>query len=293
MYRGFDKKELETQYSPSSCIEDIMVYINQYVDSSKAVLAKAQSDNTVIENISYGDSKEQTLDLYLPKEQGNKTGKLQVYIHGGYWQELSKNESSFAAANFQQHNCHFAVINYTLAPNATLSEIVEENRKALIHLYLNAAKYGYDAEEIYLSGSSAGGHLTLMMLLTDWTQYGVNENQAKRLVKGVGAVSGVYDLEPIQYTYVNDPLKLTFTETIQNSPILHQVKNRCPVILAYGENETAEFKRQSLEMSVFLKHQGIEVELKEIPERNHFDVIMDLSNADSWLFQQTAKQMGL
>jgi len=293
MYRGFDKKQLETQYSPSSCIDDIMVYINQYIDNSKAVLEQAQSDKSVIENISYGDTKEQTLDLYLPKDLAQKTGKLQVYIHGGYWQELSKNESSFAASNFQQHDCHFAVINYTLAPKASLSEIVEENRKALVHLYLNAEKYGFHKEEIYISGSSAGGHLALMMLLTDWAMYGLNAEQAKSFIKGVCAVSGVYDLEPIQYTYVNDPLKLTFTETIQNSPILHQVKNPCPIILAYGENETSEFKRQSMEMSVFLKQQGLDVELKEISERNHFDVIMDLSDSDSWLFQQTIKQMGL
>jgi len=132
-----------------------------------------------------------------------------------------------------------------------------------------------------------------MMLLTDWNEFDSQFKLPKNLVKGVCAVSGVFDLEPIQQTYINEPLKLTTLEMIQNSPINYPVKNHCPVILAYGDNETSEFKRQSHEMAVWLGSQGIRVELNEIEGRNHFDVIMDLGHEDSWLFKQTAKQMEL
>ena len=292
MYRGFDKATLEREYSPSSCIDDIMVYINQYIDVSKTNLDAAKRQARVIENIAYGAHQDETLDLFLPQLDSTEKRKLQVYIHGGYWQELTKNESAFAAANFQHQGCHFAVINYSLAPNASLTEIVEQNRRALVYLYEQAEAYGYDRDEIYISGSSAGGHLALMMLLTDWQEFEHQVKLPKNLVRGVCAVSGVFDLEPIQHTYINDPLKLTTMEMIQNSPINYPVKNVCPVILAYGDNETSEFKRQTHEMQVWLQSQGIPVEFSEIAERNHFDVIMDLGHTDSWLFKQTAKQMG-
>ena len=293
MYRGFDKATLEKEYSPSSCIDDIMVYINQYIEVSKANLELARRKESVIENIQYARHADETLDLFLPFDKEQAKRKLQVYIHGGYWQELSKNESAFAANQFQNKGCHFAVINYTLAPNASLTEIVEQNRKALVYLYEHADEYGFDRDQIYISGSSAGGHLALMMLLTDWPTIESLYKLPKDLVKGVCAVSGVFDLEPIPQTYINDPLKLTTLEMLQNSPINYPVKNTCPIILAFGNNETSEFKRQSNEMAIWLKSQGLNLILNEIEGRNHFDVIMDLADERSWLYQQTASQMGL
>jgi len=291
MYREFDKNQLETQYSPSSCVDDIMVYINQYIHSSANNLDVAKVQDAVLENIAYGEDEDERIDLFLPFADTRWQKKLQVYIHGGYWQELSKNESSFAANNFQSHGCHFAVVNYSLAPKANMSEIVEQNRQALVYLYRNAERLGYNKEEIYLSGSSAGGHLCLMMALTDWRQYG--EDLPADLVKGVCAVSGVYDLEPIALTYVNNPLNLSANEIRQFSPLRHITQPLCPMILAFGDNETSEFKRHSLEMLEAIEKVQGETPFAEIHGRNHFNVILDLGDRDTWLFKQVAVQMGL
>ncbi|OUS28790.1 hypothetical protein A9Q98_07115 [Thalassotalea sp. 42_200_T64] len=288
LYRNYDLKNLEREYSPSSCVDDINIYIKQYVERSDKATQLAEQQGKVLKNLSYGDSADEMLDLFLPTV-GN-TKKLQVYIHGGYWQELSKDESSFAATNFQRHGCYFAVINYSLAPNATMTEIVEQNRRALAWLFENAERLGFNGNEIYLSGSSAGAHLAMMMLQTHWPDY-LNNTQASaksNLVKGVCAVSGIYDIEPIALTYINEPLQLSAQEIDRCSPLRHDVINHCPVILAYGEDETAEFKRQTAAIAALVFE-----DVFEIPERNHFDVIIDLADDGSWLCQQVFQQMAV
>ncbi|NQY63149.1 MAG: alpha/beta hydrolase [Alteromonadaceae bacterium] len=310
MYKKFDDATLEREYSPSSCVSDINIYIEQYIQYSQEVTNKALEENSVLMNLSYGDCDDQVLDLYFPigKETNGTTSqkttsqkttspkKLQIYIHGGYWQELSKDESSFAARNFQQHDCYFAVINYSLAPNASLTEIVEQNRLAIAWLASVAQSYGFDANEIYLSGSSAGAHLTMMMLQTPWHHYlSVNAPVDKNIpfIKGICAVSGIYDIAPLVNTSINKALQLSEEEVQNNSPIYHDITNKCPVILAYGDNETDEFKRQSSEMATKLKQQNVNLQKKEIADRNHFDVILDLASPNTWLCQQVFKQMNI
>jgi len=295
MYQNFDLKTLEREYSPSSCIDDIGVYIQQYIIQSQQALLTAKQNNKVLENIRYGSKDDEVLDLFLPFETVKTVQtkqKLHVYIHGGYWQELSKNESCFAATNFQQQGYHFAVINYSLAPDATLTEIVEQNRQALVWLYQHAEVYGYDKNEIYLSGSSAGAHLAMMMALTDWKKY---LNVKINIIKGICAVSGIYDLTPIALTTINEPLQLTKKEITENSPSLLELDKEglkdCQVIIAYGDNETSEFKRQSTAMVNQLTALGLDITFSQISSRNHFDVIVDLAFSKSWLSQKIIKQM--
>lgn len=297
LYQQLDLKTLETEYSPSSCVDDINVYINQYITLSKQNLCTAQQQKKVLENLQYGHSSNEVLDLFLPFDSNNCQKKIHVYLHGGYWQELSKNESCFAANNFQQQGFHFAVINYSLAPEATLTEIVEQCRQATVWLYQHANEFGYDNNNIYISGSSAGGHLAMMLALTDWSKYLTVESN---IVKGICAVSGIYDLTPIAQTYINKPLQLTSQEIVENSPLLialannHAAKKRlagCEIILAYGDNETDEFKRQTNAMKNALTTEKITVSSAEIPERNHFNVIVDLAELSSWLSEKVLQQM--
>ena len=296
---------LEQEYSPSSCVDDIMIYIQQYIDQSQTVIQQAVSDNSVLRNLSYGDpqcknKEDEVLDLFLPAHHSTKGQaaataqgkKLHVFIHGGYWQELTKEESAFAANTFQQAGHYFAVINYSLAPKASLTEIVEQNRRALAWLVSHADELGFDANEIYLSGSSAGAHLCLMMLQTDWPIYLAKSYLTKQpFIKGVCAVSGIYDIAPLLQTTINDALQLTPVEVEANSPLRHTTQNHCPVIIAFGDNETSEFKRQSLAMKAQLEKQGFAVTFSEIAGRNHFDVILDLGVKGAWLFEEVLKQM--
>ena len=304
-----EKEALEIEYSPSSCVDDIMIYIQQYIDQSQTVIEQAVRENSVLRDLKYTNSdntgKDEVLDLFLPTHHSARGKKLHVYIHGGYWQELTKEESAFAARTFQQAGHYFAVINYSLAPKASLTEIVEQNRRALAWLVSHADELGFDADEVYLSGSSAGAHLCLMMLQTDWQGYLANNHLSnsdlanspvtfapeKPFIKGVCAVSGIYDIAPLLHTTINAPLQLTEQEVESNSPLRHATQHRCPVIIAFGDNETSEFKRQSLAMKTQLEKQGFDITFSEITGRNHFDVILDLGVEGSWLFEEVLKQM--
>ena len=282
-----DLDQLNREYSPSSCIDDINVHIQQYVELSRIAKDQARALNKLHSDMRYGDRETQSLDLYLPTKASQR--KLMVYIHGGYWQELSKEESSFAATNFQQHGFHFAVLDYTLAPDASMNDIVEENRQAIAWLYKSASRFGYDPEQIYVCGSSAGAHLAMMMLQTHWPEY--ISGYRGSIVKGLCAVSGIYDLQPLLPTYVNDALKMDINEAKANSPIFYPVPKTVPIVMAVGNIETAEFKRQSQMMTETLRGQGLEVQFKVIDERNHFDVIIDLAEKSSWLSQQAIALM--
>jgi arylformamidase len=271
VYATFDQSDLDREYRPSSLIDDLDVYLDEYARASNEVKSGALQIRLCETDLQYGPGAEETLDLFT--SPGNVSAPLHVFIHGGYWQRLSKNESCFAAPMFQQHGSYFAALNYTLAPQQTLTGIVEETRRAISWLYQHADDWGFDREKIYLSGHSAGAHLAMMMLITDWPGLGLPAD----IIKGVCAISGVFDLEPVRLSYV----------------ILHELVNRCPVIFAYGDNETAEFKRQTDEYAKLLQDTGIRVTLSEINDRNHFDVILDLADADSWLSRQILGQMEL
>lgn len=287
IYANFDQSTLDREYSPSSMVEDIGVYLDEYERASHLAKKGALKEDLCKADLRYGESAEETLDLFLPADAPRPP--LQVFIHGGYWQLLSKNESCFAATAFQQQGSAFAAVNYTLAPHQSLTGIVRENRRAITWLYRNAEALGFDRDRIFLTGHSAGAHLAMMMLLTDWQSLGLPSD----LIKGVCAVSGVFDLEPVRLTYVNEKVGMDAAEAASLSPNLHHLVNRCPVIFAYGEHETAEFKRQSSEYHNALRDEGMTVTLRDIANRNHFDVILDLADADTWLSRQVFEQMGI
>ncbi|GAA4886573.1 alpha/beta hydrolase [Ferrimonas pelagia] len=273
VYGEWTLAELEREYSPSSCIEDIGYYLDRYATLSAA--ARKGGDGKLLLDCRYGDKPRQCLDLYLPRQQA--PAPLHIYIHGGYWQQLSKDESAFAAPMLNAQGVGLAVLNYTLAPQASLTEIVAEIRQAIVWCYQQAP--GVDRRNITLSGSSAGAHLVMMMSLTDWTQYGLPAEP----FAGALAVSGIYDLAPLVPTYINEAVQLSPQEVASLSPMVQPLSVSCPLLLAFGEIETAEFKRQSRDYYQRLSEAGLTVELASIPRRNHFDVILELTDADSLL----------
>jgi arylformamidase len=195
LYRNMDKNTLEREYSPSSCVDDIMIYINQYIEQSR--IAKEKLKHNLIKDVKYGSEPRSRMDIFTPKGT-KKSFPIHVFIHGGYWQELSNEESAFAAPNFIDHDIIFIALDYTLAPKANLFEIVSQVRKGIVYIIENAEKYGGDKNNITISGSSAGGHLVAEILSMDWQKYGYE----KCPLKGALAISGIYDLEPIVHNYV-------------------------------------------------------------------------------------------
>jgi len=271
---NLSEAEREREYSPSSCIGgDYMPFIEAYIDRS----AQAHTANPPV-SLSYGSSNTQSIDLFLPSGARGPVPVL-VFIHGGYWQELSKKESAFAAPACLDQGFAFAAIDYTLAPQATVSDIVAECRAAIAFLAHHGSDHGIDPDRMVVAGSSAGGHLAAMVALG---------GEARNCIRGAVMVSGVFALEPLIGTSINEALGLDAPAARASSPLLQDLEGFPPSVICWGENETDQFKRQS---TVFAQHlrdaAGASVEEFESPGRNHFDVILDLTDPDTPLGRAT------
>ena len=143
--------------------------------------------------------------------------------------------------------------------------------------------------DLYLAGHSAGGHLAAMALATQWPTFGLPEN----VIKGVCAISGVFDLEPICLCYLNEVVGLDADEARRNSPIHQPLHGRCPVTVAVGERETRAFHEQSRAFAAKLEREGWACRLLVQPGVDHFGIVMSLSEPDAPLVQAIARQMGL
>ena len=121
-----------------------------------------------------------------------------MFIHGGYWQRNSREMFASLIAGPYAHGWAAALPGYTLAPDASLTEIVAEINAALDWLAANGAAHGINGK-VVLSGWSAGGHLTAQCL------------GHPRVSAGL-AISGVFELGPIRDTYLNEKLRLTDDE---------------------------------------------------------------------------------
>ena len=266
----------EREYSPSSCLPDgdYRPFVAEYRRASDAAWAAldARSDVT-LETVRYGPAAAQTVDVAVPT--GGPTPPLLVFFHGGYWQELSKLDSRFAARDCADRGWAFAAVDYTLAPHATLPQIVEECRSSLRTLVGEAPALGVDTDRIVVAGSSAGAHLAAMVALT-----------AAPPVRGAVLVSGVFDLEPLIGTSVDHALTLDPATARATSPLHLDLEGFPPSVIAHGDNETAEFKAQSHALAA-----RIDSAVLEIPERNHFDVILDIAAPGTTLGDAVAALM--
>lgn len=221
----------------------------------------------------------QTLDIFAPDTDG---APILVFIHGGYWFFNSKDPRRFPAREFVPRGIAWVPINYRLAPTVPMFEIVADVRNAVKWLYLHAAEYGCDPERIYVSGNSAGGHLTAELLSDNWPeQYG----QPADVVKGACAISGLYDLEPLLECEPNEKLRLDLESARRYSPIYYLSGQATPSIIACGANESAEFRRQTAAYADILKDAGYPVTHMEVAGHDHFSIIGELANPESPLFR--------
>lgn len=265
------------QYNARASVEDFDACMAQY--EQLAAQAKAQTPG--IYDIHYGMGVAERLDLFPAARQPSP---LLVFIHGGYWHSQRKEEACSMAANFTQHGVAVATLEYTLQPEATLAEIVREVRSAIAWLYHHAGQYGIDPERIFVSGSSAGGHLCGMLIADDWQHlYQVPVN----VIKGALALSGLYDIRPLCDIYINDWMRLSPEQAATLSPLfMLPEKAHAQILLDVGAKETQGFRNQTLAYFAACREKGLNVALLEDRHNNHFTLVNELANPDSILFQR-------
>src|SRR5712672_3397017 len=212
-------------------------------------------------DLRYGPRERNRIDFLKSAEKGPTL----VFIHGGYWQQRSKEVFTLFAGGPMGHGINVALIGYTLAPDATLDEIVAEIHEGIDFLADKLPALGGDASRIVVSGWSAGGHLTSMAL-------------AHRHVKAGMAISGIYDLEPIRHSYLNAKLGLDEAISRRNSAIMQTGGAMKPLSLVAGSAELPLLRKQTADFACHRAKYGLPVTYEEIPGANHFTIMNEMTS---------------
>jgi len=211
------------------------------------------------------------LDLrYGPRERNRidfiKAGEnapTLLFIHGGYWQARSKEVFTIFAEGPMAHGINVALIGYTLAPDATLDQIVAEIRQGIDYLAGQLSVLGAAPGGVVVSGWSAGGHLTSMALSHPKVRAGM-------------AISGIYDLDPIRHSYLNEKLKLDGPMAHRNSPMMEPGGVAKPLSLAVGSAELPLLRKQTADFAGHRARYGLPVTYEEIPGADHFSIMGEM-----------------
>lgn len=262
LYRDMDRAALDAAYNNSAAVADSAAMMADFQARSDRLRAAPGSRL----DLRYGPAERNRIDYFA----AGRDRPVLVFIHGGYWQMRAKENFGFLAAGPLAHGIHVAFVAYTLAPEARLEGIVAEVRSAIAWLATHAAEFGGDPARIYVSGWSAGGHLTAMAM-------------DEPAVKGGLAISGIYDLEPIRLCYLNQKLQLDLAEAGRMSPLLHLPPSSPPLVLAYGSDELPELQRQSETFAAARARAGLPSRLARLDGHNHFTILEELANPEGAL----------
>ncbi|CAF3334742.1 unnamed protein product [Rotaria socialis] len=229
------------------------------------------------------------IDIYLPSNtiqllpniDSIKPKAIFVYLHGGYWQFFSRNESAFMAQVMSEAQILTAVIGYPIAPHATIGQIVTCVEQALVKILEWAMKLSI---KVFICGHSAGGHLAATLLLINWkNKYNIDHET----FGGFFLISGVFDLVPLVSTYVNIPLGMTIAVAKNQSP-LHRDSNdywsalkHVPILCVHAQYDSPAFHEQNRQYGSCLEKNGFNnVKTIQFDNFDHFDIIEQLEIRD-------------
>jgi len=266
VYRGMDQATLDAAYNNGAHVGETKRA--QYAADRKTRSDAFRAAHRGRLDVRYGEGARQRLDVFSCGTPGAPTV---VFIHGGYWQMNDKEPSSFVGDALLPAGFNLVLVEYTLAPAARLDAIVAEVRAGVAWTIEHAKEIGGDPGRVFVSGSSAGGHLTAAAM-TD-----------ARLAGGI-AISGLYDLEPIQLNYLNEKLGLDRAEAERNSPLRHLPDRAAPLVVSVGLDELPELIRQSDEYWKAWQARGLPGRWMPIAGHDHFSILEELARPDGRLF---------
>jgi arylformamidase len=264
----------EAEYNNRTRIADYPQIIERWRAESARVRSSARADL----DQPYGPGERQRYDLY---RAGAPDAPLLIYIHGGYWQLGSRQDTAFVSRAFTAAGIDVALPSYSLCPAVSVLDIIDELRRCVAALWAKTRK------RPVVAGHSAGGHLTAALLATDW---GALPDAPADLVRAGCAISGVFELAPLIATKMNTALQLDPETAARASPLLWPAPppDRT-LVAAVGGEETPEFHRQSRAITERWASAGVTAEYVSIAGANHFTVVDELTRADSALFLRIAR----
>ena len=261
VWEGFTLTELARAYSPRATVGNMAAIFDAWRADGTAFRTRH-----LTAELAYGPLQAETLDLYLPPDARGPR-PLWIFIHGGYWQAIDKAHNAQFAAGMLEAGYAVAMLNYSLAPAASLAAIVDQIRRCVSFLAAEAAALGCDPHDIHIAGHSAGGHLAAMIVCGP-------EGGA---IRSCLALSGLFDLAPLACLPMGRLVRFDQAEAIARlSPRHLQRLPHVRIGVAVGGNESSEFHRQSIDFAAAWGHAPCRI----VAGKNHFDLLDGLNGGE-------------
>ena len=275
LYRQFhSQEEIDQEYDLRHSVEDPIPFRNFYSASNKLTAQTL----TCQHKIPYGPSLDETLDIF-PVEK--KKAPVLVFIHGGYWRSKQSEDYHFVALGPHREDILTVVVNYSLCPKVRIDEISRQCRAALVWVSKNIASYGGDPEAVVVVGHSAGGQQVAQLLSTPWqANYGISQP-----IRAAMSISGLFDLRPLQYSFLQPKLMLDAITIERESPLFQLPESAPHLTISVGDEEPAEFVRQSKDYYQAWREQALPGSYFE-QEANHYTAINGMTQPGSRLMEE-------
>jgi arylformamidase len=274
LYRVFSRQEeIDDQYDIERSVPDGRHFAELFTRRS----AETRRDLDCRLDVRFGPTVEETLDIF---PAADPAAPILVFIHGGYWRRLSSKEFSFVARGPVALGITMVITNYALCPKVTLPEITRQSRAAIAWLYKTEGTFAGNPERIYVSGHSAGGHQVARLLSTNWVEdYGLPRD----VIKGGLSISGLFDLRPLRFSFLQPMLQLTPDIVHTESPLFTLPPRAAPLVATVGGDESTEFRRQSADFIKAWNSSGLSGTYHEQRGRNHYTAIEGFADNNSEL----------
>ena len=213
-------------------------------------------------DVPYGSHARELFDV---KPAGANARGTIIYFHAGYWQARDKSQFRFLASAFNDLGWHFALVNYPLCPEVSIADIVNSAMRSVQSIDKHQRAHHRDGQ-VVLCGHSAGAHLAVELALR-------KDQLPTPSVAGVIAISGIFELQPLITTTLNERLKLDRIKAQAYSPLFRVSKALAPALFIVGESETLAFHMQSQEMALQWKIHGNSSEFQLVQDADHFLIL--------------------
>jgi arylformamidase len=255
-----DQQDLDDAYDQS-------VYAFNGRNISERVAARTKTALEVLgppQRVAYGPAEIEKVDIYRTKRAN---APIMIFLHGGAWRGGRSAQFALYAEVFVNAGAHFVIVDYNnvLETNGDLFPMVDQCRRAVAWVYRNAASFGGNPEEIYLSGRSSGSHMGGCVVITEWEKQGLPRD----ILKGAALSSGMYDLKAVRLSKRGNYVKFTDEMEEALSAQRHLDKIHTPLLLAHGTLETPEFQRQTRDFAAALQAAGKPLQLIVAKGYNH------------------------
>lgn len=268
VYRQFNQAQLDAAYDNRAAVPRHVEYRKDRETRSLALYARERCER----DLRYGAGERQRIDFI---HCGTPRRPTLAFIHGGYWQWNDKEPHAFIAEGLLGRSVNVVMVEYTLAPAATMDEIVAEIQSCMRWLLPRLTTQFGASDKLVVSGHSAGGHLTAIALEVPGVHAGV-------------AISGLFDLEPIRLSYLNEAVRMTPEVAHRNAP-MHREPGTAPCAVTVGGAELTELVRQSTEYAAFLAGKQRKARELIVPGDDHFTILERLARADGVFTNEVLK----